>query len=377
MNTVGNVSGNDTGNVFRKWISEDQAVQTEETGGLCVEICTIRDVARKAGVAVSTVSRVLNGRPDVSEATRKKVMDVVEECGFVQNGNARFLKHSKSFVAAIIVRGRRNMFLHDVAEQMLISAQYVKTPFLVKYIDEEGDEFDTLRQMYAEKRASGFILLGSRLDERSKVLEALNVPCVFATVDASGSGLNNASSVCIDDRAAARAMMDRLLDQGHTKVALFGGNREGDDPFTRRYQGALDSLKAHGIGFDPELYVLTRFTLSGAYECAYRFFEEDRGVTAVMAMSDTVAAGVIRALRDRALRVPEDVSVSGFDGTEMARYFIPSIATVRQPTGEIARESVRLLCDMIENGEKGYVQAGFEMVEGESVAPAVRQAADN
>ena len=342
-----------------------------------MEICTIRDVARKAGVAVSTVSRVLNGRPDVSESTRKKVLDVVEECGFVQNGNARFLKRTKSFVAAIIVRGRRNMFLHDVAEQMLLSAQYVKTPFLVKYIDEEDDEFDTLRQMYAERRASAFIILGSRLDERSKVIQTLNVPCVFATVDASGSGLENASSVCIDDRAAACAMMDRLLDQGHTRVALFGGNCEGDDPFARRYQGAMDSLHAHGIKFDPSLYVLTRFNLLGAYECASRFFEEDRGVTAVMAMSDTVAAGVIRALRDKNLCVPEDVSVSGFDGTEMARYFIPSIATVRQPTGEIARESVRLLCGMIENGEKGYVQPGFEMVEGESITPAIRQAAGN
>ena len=161
-------------------------------GGIRVEIYTIRDVARKAGVAVSTVSRVLNGRPDVSEETRRRVMEVVTECGYVQNGNARFLKHARTDFAAIIVRGRRSMFLSDVAEQMLSCAQGMKTPFLVKYIDEADDEFDTLRQLYAEKRAGGFILLGSRLDERSEAIRALGVPCVFATVDASRSGLGNA-----------------------------------------------------------------------------------------------------------------------------------------------------------------------------------------
>ena len=335
-----------------------------------MEIYTIRDVARKAGVAVSTVSRVLNGRPDVSEETRKRVMDVVEACGYVQNGNARFLKNTTSNFAAIIVRGRRNVFLSDVAEQMLACAQGLKTPFLIEYIDEEDDEFAAMRRLYAEKRAGGFILLGSRLDERREAARSLGVPCVCATVDASSSGLENASSVCIDDRAATRAMMDRLLDAGHRRVAVFGGQREGDDIFARRYQGAMDSLRAHGIEYNPDEYVKLRFSLSGAYEETKQFFGRHHDVTAVMTMSDTMAEGVIRALTDLGLRVPQDVSVTGFDGTEMASYFIPSIATVRQPTEEIARESVALLCDMLGGGEPRFVTVDYQMVEGESIAPA-------
>lgn len=333
-----------------------------------MEIYTIRDVARKAGVAVSTVSRVLNGRPDVSEETRRRVMEVVSECGYVQNGNARFLKHTRTDFAAIIVRGRRSMFLSDVAEQMLSCAQGMKTPFLVKYIDEADDEFDTLRQLYAEKRAGGFILLGSRPDERSEAIRALGVPCVFATVDASRSGLENASSVCIDDRAATRAMMDRILQQGHTRVAVIGGCRDGEDIFAKRYLGAMDSLRAHGIAYDPDEYVLSRFTLVGAYEGALRFFETHRDVTAVLTMSDMMAIGVIRALRDLGLRVPQDVSVSGFDGVEIARYVIPSITTVRQPTEEIAQKSVDLLCEMLDGGPARHVTVGYTLVEGESLA---------
>jgi len=332
-----------------------------------VEIYTIRDVARKAGVAVSTVSRVLNGRPDVSEETRKKVMDVVEECGFVQNRNARNLKTTNSVFAAIIVRGRRNAFLNDVATQMIECAQGLKTPFLIKYIDEADDEFDTMRQLYSEKRAGSFIFLGSRLDERSEAVRSIGVPVVFATVDAENTGFENASSVCIDDRAATRAMMDRILDHGHTRVAVFGGSRDGNDIFARRYQGAMDSLKAHGIDYDPSEYMHSRFSLEGAYESALRFFELHRDVTAVMTMSDMMAMGVIRALHELGLRVPQDVSVSGFDGTVMARYYVPSVASVRQPTEEIARKSVELLCDMLEGGKARHIKVDHSLVEGESV----------
>ena len=333
-----------------------------------MEIYTIRDVARKAGVAVSTVSRVLNGRPDVSEETRKRVMAVVAECGYVQNGNARFLKHTRTNFAAIIVRGRRSMFLSDVAEQMLSCAQGMKTPFLVKYIDEEDDEFDTMRQLYAEKRAGGFILLGARLDERSEAIRALGLPCVFATVDASHSGIENAASVCIDDRAAMRAMMDLLLDNGHRRVAIFGGNPEGDGVFARRYAGALQSLHAHGVEFDPErAYRWIRFSLNEAYDTALRFFREQGDVTAVLCMSDTTAAGVIRALHDLGLNVPRDVSVTGFDGTQMARFYVPSITTVSQPVEAIARESVFLLCDMLKGGKPRHVTVEYALVHGESV----------
>ena len=112
----------------------------------------------------------------------------------------------------------------------------------------------------------------------------------------------------------------------------------------------------------------SRFTLEGAYEGALRFFETHRDVTAVLTMSDMMAIGVIRALRDLGLRVPQDVSVSGFDGVEIARYVIPSITTVRQPTEEIARKSVELLCEMLEGGEARHVTVGYSLVEGESLA---------
>ena len=154
------------------------------------------------------------------------------------------------------------------------------------------------------------------------------------------------------------------------RVVIFGGNRYGDDVFARRYQGAMDSLRAHGMDFDPEeSYRCLRFSLSGAYDEARRYFESHRGVTAVLTMSDTMAAGVIRALADLGLRVPQDVSVTGFDGTQMARFFIPSITTISQPVEAIARESVTLLCDMLEGAQPRYVTLDYTLLKGESVGP--------
>ena len=133
------------------------------------------------------------------------------------------------------------------------------------------------------------------------------------------------------------------------------------------FLGAMDSLKAHGIDYDPDEYVVSRFSLEGAYESAMRFFEKHRDVTAVMTMSDMMAMGVTRALHEMGLRVPQDVSVSGFDGTVMARYYVPSIASVRQPTTEIAKRSVELLCDMLEGGQAQHVKVEYSLVEGESI----------
>lgn len=334
-----------------------------------MEVCTIRDVARRAGVAVSTVSRVLNGKKDVSEATRKRVLEVVEECGYVQNGNARFLKQDRSEFAAIIVRGRLSVFLSDVAERMHLYAQECGLQTITEYIDEMDDEFDVMRQLHAQKRAGAFVFLGSRLDERCEAVRALGAPCVFATVNASARDFGCASSVSIDDRAAACAVMEGLLEKGHTRIAIFGGNPEGDDPIARRYQGAVEGLTRHGHAFAPqESFCQVRFSLEDAYAGAKAYFAEHPDVTAAFAMSDTIAAGVIRALYDLGKAVPGDVSVAGFDGTALARYFIPSIATVSQPAEDIARVSVALLLERMAGEDARHVTVEHTLVDGESVS---------
>lgn len=316
-----------------------------------MKIYTIKDIAQKAGVSVTTVSRVLNKRPDVNQATREKVERVMAECHFVGNANARGLKQTDGEIVAIILRGRENPFLNSLAEAVLQYTHGLEASFLVEYVDEKADEFQTAVRLSHEKRVTGCIFLGGRIDERAHVLKGLDMPMVFATISAEKAELLRAGSVFIDDRSLGRAAMQTLIDAGHTKIAIFGGTRQGDDGFALRYRGAMEALLDAGIPFDEERYVDTRFSLRGAYDIARGFFAVKPDTTAVFAMSDTVAMGVIRALQDIGRRVPDDVSVVGYDGIEMGKYFIPRLTTVAQPIHEIARESVSMLMGMLERDE--------------------------
>lgn len=339
-----------------------------------MKIYTIRDIAQLAGVSVTTVSRVLNHRPDVNAATREKVERVMADCNFVGNANARSLKQLDGEVAALILRGRSNPFLSALAETMLQFATGASVSFLMESIDEKDDEFQTALRLMHEKRAKGFIFMGSRLDDRADVLRGLDVPMVFATVNAANASLTRASSVCIDDRRMGRAAMETLIFAGHERIAVFGGSRTQGDGLADRYLGARDACLAANIPWDESRYIETRFSLQDAYNAARNFFATRGDTTAAFAMSDLVAMGVIRALRDMGKRVPEDVSVVGFDGVEMGKYFVPRLSTIEQPQEEIARQSVDVLLDMMEhNGPVRHLTVEATPVRRESVAPPRRR----
>ena len=173
---------------------------------------------------------------------------------------------------------------------------------------------------------------------------------VFTTVSAQQAGLPSAASVAIDDRAMGRLAAQVLLERGHRKIAVFGASRTGSDSLSLRYLGVRDAFSAAGLSFDESRYVETRFSLRGAYDSARAFFAVKGDTTAVFAMSDTVAMGVCRALSDIGRRVPEDVSVIGFDGTEMGKYYTPRLSTIEQPIEELASQTVLVLTDMLEHG---------------------------
>lgn len=315
-----------------------------------MKIYTIKDIAQKAGVSVTTVSRVLNHRPDVNKATREKVEQVMAACHFVGNANARGLKQTDGDLVAIILRGHQNPFLNALAEAMLQCSRDSKAAFLTEFIDEKADEFQTALRLFHEKRATGFIFVGSRIDGRAHVLSGMDLPMVFTTVSAREAPLPRAASVAIDDQTMAQLAVETLLNRGHRKIAIFGGSRHGSDSLSLRYAGAVNAFHEAGLTFDESRFVETRFSLKGAYDCTRAFFAVKQDTTAVFAMSDMVAMGVIRALEDIGKRVPDDVSVFGFDGVEMGKYFTPRLSTIEQPVEELARQSVEVLTDMLEHG---------------------------
>lgn len=308
-----------------------------------MKVYTIRDIARLAGVSVTTVSRVLNHRPDVNEVTRKRVETVIAETHFVGNASARSLKQQDSEVVPLILRGRQNPFLNALSEAILLEAATKGITCLPEFIDESADEFLTALRLSHEKRVAGLIFCGGLIDQRAEVLRHVDVPMVFVTTDTTGTQLERASSVTVDDRAMGYEVIKALLSHGHQRIAIFGGNPASGDMFAQRYLGALDAFREAGCKFDESRYVITRFSLEDAVTITKAHFAAHPDTTAVFCMTDTVALGVIRGLADLGRRVPQDVSVCGFDGIEIGKYACPRLSTVEQPIEDLARESIAAL----------------------------------
>lgn len=314
---------------------------------------TIKDLARKTGYGVATVSRVLNNHPNVSEKARKTIMKAVEESGFEINDNAKQLKQQKATSILVVVKGTSNEMFGSLVESIQSEVAKTEYPLLVDYIDEDDNEVLRAVRLCREKKPLGILLLGGNMKHFLADFAKIEIPCVLVSNEASSLPFVNLSSVSTDDRLAAKNAMDSLIGLGHRKIAVIGGDHNTSDTGRLRYQGCLDSCREHGIDFDSKRdYQGVRFSYQDGYDATKKLLENKRNFTALFAAADVMAIGAIRALRDKGLRVPEDVSVMGFDGLRLGSFLVPKLSTVEQSVHEMAVKSVEILLDCIEKGGK-------------------------
>ncbi len=332
---------------------------------------TIKDLAAKTGFSVGTVSRVLNNHPHVSEKAREVILQAVEESGFQLNENARQLKQQHATSVLVVVKGTSNELFAELLQAIQRLMAQTSYPLIVDYMDEDGNEVLRAAQLCREKKPLGILLLGGNSQNFRTDFDKIDVPCVLVTNDAGGQKFPNLSSVTTDDRAAACCAIDTMVALGHRQFAVVGGDRERSDTSRLRYEGCLQSFQSHGIAFDPEQdYQGVRYSYEDGYRATRKLLENGRRFTALFAVADVVAIGAIRALWDSGLRVPEDVSVMGFDGLPLGSYLVPQLSTVRQLVEQLASRSVEILLDCIENGsEPKYETVPFSMLERESTRP--------
>ena len=331
---------------------------------------TIKDIARLSGYSVGTVSRVLNNRPDVSPAARETILKVVEERRFRLNSNAKHLKQQTFSGIAVIVKGTRNMLFATLVERIQELIRARDYACLIEYIDEEDDELGQAMQMIQDRKPLGLVFLGSNLSYFRESFSSIDLPCVLVSNSAAELGFANLSSVCTDDASAAAAAVEALMERGHERIAVLGGRMGASTAATARYQGCLRAFAARGLPFDSTLqHETARFAMDSGYAAMGRLLDKMPGLTAVFAMSDVQAVGAIRALHDRGLRVPKDISVMGFDGIELGRYLTPKLATVEQDTRRMADRAMEILFDRIAKpGDAVHECVPFTLREGESVA---------
>lgn len=330
---------------------------------------TIKDLAAKTGYAVGTVSRALNNQPNVSEKARQAILQAARESGFQLNQNAKQLKQVHSTNLLVVIKGTRNELFAELLEVIQSQVAPTRYSLVVDYMDEDENEVLRALRLIQEKKPLGILFLGGNEQNFLRDFSAVDIPAVLVTNSAGSLPFANLSSVCVDDRAAAREAMETLIALGHRRIALIGGMKEVSDISRLRFEGCMDALRAHGIPFDPEQdYLGVKYHYSCGYRAAMELLSRGRDYTAIFAGADVLAIGAIRALRDRGLRVPEDVSVMGFDGLPLGDFLVPQLATVIQSRRELGEKSVEILLAAIEGEEPPRHQAAaFTVAPRESI----------
>lgn len=319
---------------------------------------TIMDVARHAQVSMKTVSRVLNGEPNVVPAMRERVMASVKALDYRPNLHARSLARSRSSLLGLLYYASSSAFVMGLQKGATQRCRALGYHLVVEQLDDGGEHVaDQLRHMLTALRPDGLILAPPVSDATDilRLLAEAGVPCVRISPGAPLPGFGNVS---IDDTAAGRAITELLLDQGHRRIGHIQGN-PGQAAAPRRQAGYRLALQAHGLAEDPALVVPGDFTFASGMAGCRQLLALAQRPSAVFAANDDMALGALAEAQRQGLRVPEDLSVVGFDDAPLAAQVWPPLTTVRQPVQQMAEAAVDMLVQRPDSAPAAEADTGL------------------
>ncbi len=302
-------------------------------------MATIKDVAREAGVSVATVSRVLNDSAAVSETTRVHVREVAVRLNYWPNGAARSLITNRTQVIGVLLPDLFGEFFSEVLRGMDSSARRAGLHLLVSSSHADAEQLvAALRTMRG--RIDGLIVMAPDVDARAAIQgTATDFPLVLIN---PGAGVEGCNTINIANYEGAYALVRHLLDLGHRRIATLMGPPRNIDA-EQRLEGYRAALRDAGALSSAELEIAGDFTELSGYEGGSRLCALDPPATAVFAANDYMAIGVMGALSDSGIRVPEDIAVAGFDDIAMARYLNPPLTTVHVDAFRLGERAVHRL----------------------------------
>ncbi len=323
---------------------------------------TISDVARKAGVSESTVSRVLNGSARVAEQKRRAVEQAIEALGFQPNAFARGLATGRSQAVGVVTQAIDSPFYGEGMrgiERTLQANGY--TPIFMSGHWNSDDEERCIRELI-QRRVDGLILFAGRLGAARIAEFARQLPIVVTGREVDAPGV---FSLAVDDTQGSLIATRHLIELGHQRIAFIGGPRDHPDALAR-FNGFRAAMNAAGLDCPPRLLMHGNFTEEGGRQAGERLMAIGEPFTAVVCANDQTAFGLQLALYRHGLKVPEHVSVVGFDDVAAAAYFIPPLTTVRQPVDQMGDVAAQALLLMIEGGSPPFAAPALGLIERES-----------
>lgn len=310
---------------------------------------TIKEVAKLAGVSISTVSRALSGKVFVEEATRDRVLKAVKQLAYRPNPLAKGLKDGQSKTLALVLPDILNPFF----------------PTMIKYLERHAAAhgyslilYDSGEDARQEKRAMESlrthyvdgVLYSPIADDLSlaRMLRDAGVPVMVLNRESDGI----VPAVANDNRGGARMVVDYLIKQGHRKIACFTGDLK-HRRYSQRHEGCLDAFKAARIGDQSSYLIKNTRTIETAYARAKKLFSRRDRPTAVFVFYDMLALGVYSGANDCGLRIPDDISIAGFDNIFLAEHLLPPLTTYEQPMDALAERAIAGLLDQMAGKKTG------------------------
>ncbi|MFK4008753.1 catabolite control protein A [Bacillus safensis] len=306
---------------------------------------TIYDVAREANVSMATVSRVVNGNPNVKPTTRKKVLEAIDRLGYRPNAVARGLASKKTTTVGVIIPDISSIFYSELARGIEDIATMYKYNIILSNSDQNTDKELHLLNTMLGKQVDGIVFMGGNItDVHVEEFKRSPVPIVLA---ASVEEQAQTPSVNINYEQAIYDSVQLLVEKGHKRIAFVSGPMTEPINSVRKLAGYKRALEEAGIAFDDALVAEGDYSYDSGIEALAHLLEQSDKPTAVIAATDEMALGVIHGAQDRGVSIPEDLEVIGFDNTRLSLMVRPQLTTVVQPTYDIGAVAMRLLTKLM------------------------------
>ncbi len=305
---------------------------------------TIKDVAKKAGVSMMTVSRVINNKGFTSVETRKKILEAIEEIDYKPNILARSLVTKESRFITIVIPDISNPFFAEMVKEAEDIAR--KNKYIILLGDTEGRK--EIEKEYSEaainRMSDGIILIAPRMEDKLIIKINDRVPLVLVDRPIAGKDIAQINS---DDFSGAVLAVEHLIGLNHKRIGFLSGTR--DIPAgLQREEGYIKTLKKNNIDIQSKLIVEGDWTFKSGRDALDRFISNDQASTAIFASNDLMALGLIQRAQEMNIKIPEDLSIIGFDDISMAVLVNPSLTTVRQPRLEMGKVAIELLINKLQ-----------------------------
>lgn len=311
----------------------------------------IKDLAKAAGVSITTVSRALNGYSDVSEKTRSRIKKLADEMSYRPNAQAQSLVLKKTNTIGVIMSdikrsSAKDAFAFEVLCGINDRASELNYDIILFSTNPNKQLKKTYSDLCRERSVDGAILQGLRMNDLylKEVINQSHFPCVLIDIPVAGDWVGH---VTTDNVNGSREAVLHLIELGHTRIAMINGYDEAAVS-RERLSGYMLALQERGISYDPEMVYDGRFSEEGGMEAMTHILDRHPEVTAVFCSSDLMALGAMRTLERMGRAVPESMSIVGYDDISIASYCSPKLTTVRQEKYELGYQSAQLLIDMLE-----------------------------